>query len=54
MKIITTALKDRTVINISDIPVDSSLGLLAYGDIGFEAWRKLKKYSKTDEVDESE
>ncbi len=25
-----------------NIPVEGSLGLLALGDIGFEAWRKAK------------
>lgn len=29
----------------SDIPLESNLGLLAYGDIAFVAWRKLKKAS---------
>lgn len=28
---------------LSDIPIDSSLGLLALGDVAFEAWRKVKK-----------
>ena len=30
----------------SEIPLESNLGLLAYGDIAFTAWRKLKKESK--------
>lgn len=28
------------------IPVEGSLGLLAYGDIGLRAWREVKKKSK--------
>lgn len=33
----------KITIDISRIPIDSSLGLLAYGDIAFTAWRKLKQ-----------
>lgn len=29
-------------LDFSVIPISSSLGLLAYGDIAFKAWRKLK------------
>ena len=36
--------KDKKLkINLSNIPVDSSLGLLAIGDIAFTEWRKIKK-----------
>lgn len=28
--------------NLSSIPVDSSLGLLALGDVAFVEWRKIK------------
>ncbi len=30
-------------INLANIPVDGSLGLLALGDIAFVEWRKVKK-----------
>lgn len=30
-------------IDLSKIPLESSLGLLAVGDIAFTAWRKLKQ-----------
>lgn len=32
-----------TKINFEKIPIKSSLGLLAYGDLAFIAWRKLKQ-----------
>lgn len=35
----------RMMINMSDLPLESSLGMLAYGDIMFTAWRELKKKS---------
>lgn len=34
---------DKKQIDASKIPLDSSLGLLAYGDAAFKAWRELKK-----------
>ncbi len=34
---------NKLVIELSEIPISSNLGLLAYGDIAFEAWRKKKK-----------
>lgn len=35
--------KDKKMkINLSNIPIDSSLGLLAIGDIAFVEWRKIK------------
>ena len=37
---------DQLIIKVSEIPLESNLGLLAYGDIAFIAWRKLKKESK--------
>lgn len=37
---------DRLIISLSKIPVESNLGLLAYGDIAFAAWREIKKASK--------
>lgn len=30
-------------IDFSNMPLTSSLGHLAYGDLAFTAWRKLKK-----------
>ncbi len=33
-------------IKVEDIPLESNLGLLAYGDMAFTAWRKLKKEDK--------
>nr|WP_321235880.1 hypothetical protein [uncultured Psychroserpens sp.] len=44
--------ESKIVINASDIPLESSLGLLAYGDIAFEAWRELKKQSRKDKSNE--
>lgn len=35
-----------------EIPLESSLGLLAFGDIAFTAWRKLKKSVKKGESNE--
>lgn len=36
--------KDKKAkVDLSNIPVESSLGLLAVGDIAFAAWRKIKK-----------
>ena len=29
-------------ITLSDVPISGSLGLLAYGDVAFDAWRKVK------------
>lgn len=29
--------------NLSKLPLNGNLGLLAYGDIAFEAWRDLKR-----------
>lgn len=34
--------RDEIKIKLLDIPIESSLGLLAYGDIAFRAWRKRK------------
>ena len=38
----------KLVIKTSEIPIESSLGLLAFGDIAFTAWRELKKQSRKD------
>ncbi|MBU2939911.1 hypothetical protein KO494_10205 [Lacinutrix sp. C3R15] len=35
------------------IPIEGSLGLLAYGDIGLRAWREVKQKNKAEKnVDE--
>lgn len=34
--------KKEIKIDLSNIPLESSLGLLAYGDVAFTAWRKRK------------
>ncbi len=34
---------ERISLKPSEIPLESSLGLLAYGDIAFIAWREKKK-----------
>ena len=33
---------ERETFDPNKIPVEGSLGLLALGDVGFEAWRKAK------------
>jgi len=33
----------RSILDLNNIPLDSSLGHLAIGDIAFEAWRKMKQ-----------
>ncbi|MCH7784742.1 MAG: hypothetical protein IIB06_04915 [Bacteroidetes bacterium] len=38
-------------IDFSKIPIDGSLGLLAFGDLAFTAWRKIKKESRKKEND---
>ena len=35
--------KKKKEIDFSKMPISSSLGHLAYGDIAFTAWRKIKK-----------
>lgn len=42
--------------HITEIPLDGSLGLLAYGDIAFKAWRKLKqeKHAQENKGDDEE
>lgn len=37
-----------------NIPLMGSLGLLALGDIGFEAWRKAKIKHNLNKMDEKE
>jgi len=38
--------------NPDNLPVLGSLGILALGDIGFEAWRKVKEKKNRSEIDE--
>jgi len=37
--------------DFSEIPMDSSLGLLAFGDLAFTAWRRIKKESQKKDND---
>lgn len=41
----------RIMINESDIPLESNLGLLAYGDLAFTAWRKIKAEKNKNNID---
>ena len=41
--------KEHLRVKDSDIPLESNLGLLAYGDIAFVAWRNLKKASNKEQ-----
>ena len=43
--------KARTKINYK-IPPEGSLGLLALGDIGLEAWRKVKREFNKEKLNE--
>lgn len=45
---------ERELFDPDKVPVKGSLGLLALGDIGFEAWRKVKKFELIDDRDEKE
>ena len=40
--------------DLSTIPLNSSLGHLAYGDIAFKAWRDIKKENNLKEGNEEE
>lgn len=40
--------EDKMVFKTSEIPLESNLGLLAYGDIAFTAWREIKKAAKSE------
>lgn len=44
----------RALFDPNNVPVKGSLGILALGDIGFEAWRKVKKFKLIDDTDEKE
>ncbi len=37
---------EKSILNSSQITLESSLGLLAFGDIAFTAWRRLKKQER--------
>jgi len=41
-------------IDFSNLPISSSLGYLAYGDLAFTAWRKIKKEHNLDKENEKE
>ncbi len=39
----------KITIDPSEIPIESSLGLLAIGDVAFTAWRDIKKKHKVND-----
>lgn len=41
----------RQLFDPDNVPVIGSLGILALGDIGFEAWRKAKIKNNKNELD---
>tara|TARA_A100000171_G_scaffold52284_1_gene69925 strand:+ start:11150 stop:11296 length:147 start_codon:yes stop_codon:yes gene_type:complete len=44
--------KIKKEIDFSKMPISSSLGHLAYGDLAFTAWRKIKKEKNRNIEDE--
>lgn len=40
---------EKLMFTSENFPISSSLGLLAYGDIAFKMWRKVKKDIKENE-----
>lgn len=44
----------KLIIDPSEIPLESSLGMLALGDLAFCAWRKVKKESNNHLLIDSE
>jgi hypothetical protein len=46
--------KGNIVFDPTQVPLESSLGHLAYGDLAFKAWRKLKIESRQKTTDEEE
>ncbi len=44
----------RELFNPDNVPVKGSLGILALGDVGFEAWRKVKKFKLIEDGNEKE
>lgn len=45
---------ERELFDPNNVPVKGSLGILALGDIGFEAWRKVTKFKLIEDSDEKE
>lgn len=45
---------ERQLFDPENIPVVGSLGILALGDIGFEAWRKVKIKNNKNDLDGKE
>ncbi|EDM43738.1 hypothetical protein SCB49_09110 [unidentified eubacterium SCB49] len=43
---------DRKKIDYKKLPINGSLALLAYGDLAFTAWRKLKVETRKKENEE--
>lgn len=46
--------EERERFDPDNLPILGSLGILALGDIGFEAWRKIKTKNNRNEIDEKE
>ncbi|MBT8182873.1 MAG: hypothetical protein KJO53_14930 [Eudoraea sp.] len=46
--------KIKREIDFSNMPLSSSLGHLAYGDLAFTAWRKIKKEHNLNQENEKE
>jgi len=44
----------REIFDPENVPLKGSLGLLALGDIGFEAWRKAKGKNNLNNKNEKE
>lgn len=42
-------INEKSLLIENNFPLSSSLGLLAYGDIAFKMWRKVKKDAKENE-----
>ncbi len=45
--------KKSREIDFSNMPITSSLGHLAYGDLAFKAWRKIKVNSNREKIEEN-
>lgn len=45
---------ERELFDPENIPLKGNLGILALGDVGFEAWRKAKVKNNNIEIDEKE
>ncbi|MDX1461679.1 MAG: hypothetical protein R3359_01380 [Marinirhabdus sp.] len=44
----------RELFDANKIPIEGSLGVLALGDVGFTAWREIKKASNRNDIHEEE